>query len=123
MTTIIKLKDIDVESLSPDTLNLVSKLAAQILTLSGKSVCFNDPYLLLKLRRNVKKLNDKNLTRTYYEYKRALLKSVNKGHFRIRDAKMIGSTQYENAVPSRVRRSAPRKRSAGRIPPALPVMA
>jgi len=84
MKKVIELEDIDIESLSKETLNLISKLAAEILTISGKSFSFNDPFLLPKIRRQVKKLKNPQLNSLYYQYKYELKRSVKNGNFGIR---------------------------------------
>lgn len=84
MTNVIELEDIDIESLSTETLNLISKLTAEILTASGKSFSFNDPFLLPKIRRQVKALKNPQINALYYQYKYELKRSVKNGKFGVR---------------------------------------
>ncbi|MEM7360620.1 MAG: hypothetical protein AAF431_16125 [Pseudomonadota bacterium] len=89
MATVINLEDIDIESLSQETIELISQLTTEILKISGKGFNYNDPYLLPKIRRRVKRLKDPRLTAMYHDYKCALLKSVNSGQFEVRPYQLI----------------------------------
>ena len=84
MTTIIELEDIDIQSLSGETLDLISQLAAEIAKLDGTSFSFNDPFLLPKIRRHVKRLKNKPLKALYTKFTMALRHSVKQGKFVIR---------------------------------------
>jgi len=92
MTTIIELEDINVESLSRETLDLVSQLVAAVRHESGTSFNFNDPYLLTKLRRAVKKIQNPKVNAIYYQYKSELRRSVKNGQFKIRPFRLTAST-------------------------------
>ncbi|NND00300.1 MAG: hypothetical protein HKN85_08975 [Gammaproteobacteria bacterium] len=85
MSTVINLKDIKVESLSGETLELISLLTAEILKITGNSFSFDDPRLLPKIRRRVKRLKDPALTALYHRYQEELLRSVNNGQFELRN--------------------------------------
>jgi len=85
MTTIIELEDIEIQSLSGETLDLISQLAAEIAKLDGAtSFNFNDPFLLPKMRRHVKRLRDRQLKALYSKFTKALRHSVKQGQFGIR---------------------------------------
>ena len=84
MTTKIELEDINVESLSKETLDLVSQLVAAVRHETGISFSFNDPYLLTKLRKAVKKTGNPKIKAVYYQYTFELRRSVNRGQFKIR---------------------------------------
>ena len=84
MTTIIELEDIDIQFLSGETLDLISLLAAEIAKLDGTSFNFNDPFLLPKIRRHVKRLKNKQLKALYHKFALALRHSVKRGQFGIR---------------------------------------
>lgn len=98
MTTTIDLEDINVESLSKETLDLVSQLVAVVRHETGVSFSFNDPYLLTKLRRAVKKIKNPKINAIYFQYKFELRRSVNRGQFKIR--------------PFRITANSPRRASA-----------
>jgi len=89
MTTVINLEDIDIESLSVETIELISQLTTEILKVSGKGFNYNDPFMLPKIRRRVKRLRNPRLTALYQEYKKALLESVNRGQFEVRPYQLI----------------------------------
>ena len=91
MTTKIELEDINVESLSKETLDLVSQLVAAVRRESGTSFSFNDPYLLTKLRRAVRKIKNPKINAIYYQYKFELRRSVNRGQFKIRPFRLTAS--------------------------------
>ena len=84
MTNVIELEDIDIESLSTETLDLISQLTSEILMASGKSFSFNDPYLLPKIGKQVKALRNPQINALYYQYKFELKRSVKNGKFGIR---------------------------------------
>lgn len=84
MATVIELKDLEVGSLSNETLNMISRLTAEIRKVSGESFSFNDPLLLPRIRRCVKRLKNPKLTALYHLYKNELLRSVETGHFGVR---------------------------------------
>ena len=84
MTNVINLTDLEVGSLSKETLELISALTAKILKVSGKGFRFDDPLLLLNIRRRVKRLKDPELTTLYRKFQEELLRSVKNGHFEIR---------------------------------------
>lgn len=84
MATVIDLKDIEVGTLSNETLNLISRLTAEIRQVSGDSFSFNDPLLLPRIRRRVKRLRNPKLTALYHLFKHELLRSVESGHFGVR---------------------------------------
>ncbi len=84
MTNIIELEDIEFESLSTKTLDLISQLTSEILIASGKSFSFNDPYLLPKIGKQVKALRNPQINALYYQYKFELKRSVKNGNFSIR---------------------------------------
>jgi hypothetical protein len=84
MTTTIELEDLDIQGLSKETLDLVSELAAQISKLDGTSFSFNDPFLLTKLRRHVKRNKNRSLRMLYSRFTTALRHSVSNGQFNIR---------------------------------------
>ena len=90
MATVIDLKDIEVGSLSNETLNLISRLTAEIRQVSGDSFSFNDPLLLPRIRRRVKHLRNPKLTALYHLFKNELLRSVETGHFGVRAHQRIG---------------------------------
>ena len=102
MATVIDLKDLAVESLSSETLDLVSQLTAEIRKASGKSFSFNDPLILLRIRRRVKRLKDPKVTALYYQYKQELLRSVNSGHFEIRPYQVAAAASRQFAQPNSV---------------------
>ena len=84
MATVIDLKDIEVGSLSNETLNLISRLTAEIRHVSGDSFSFNDPLLLPRIRGRVKQLRNPKLTALYHLFRNELLRSVESGHFGVR---------------------------------------
>jgi len=84
MTTIIELEDIDIQSLSGETLDLISELTAEIAKLDGSSFNFNDPFLLPKIRRHVKRLKNRSLKALYRRFAQAIRHSVKQGQFGIR---------------------------------------
>ena len=92
MTTVIELEDINVESLSNETLDIISKLVAAVKVEGGYSFSFTDPYLLTKLRRAVRKLKNPQVNALYFQFKYELRRSVNKGHFKIRPYRITAST-------------------------------
>ena len=92
MTTTIELEDINVESLSKETLDLVSQLVAAVRRESGTSFNFNDPYLLTKIRRAVKKIRNPRVDAIYFQYKSELRRSVKNGQFKIRPFRLTAST-------------------------------
>lgn len=84
MATIIDLKDLEVDTLSNETLNLISRLTAEIHKVSGDSFAFNDPMLLPRIRSYAKKLRNPKINALYNQYQHELVRSVNSGHFGIR---------------------------------------
>lgn len=84
MTTIIELEDIDIQSLSGETQDLISELTAEIAKLDGSSFNFNDPFLLPKIRRHVKRLKNRPLKALYRRFTQALRHSAKQGKFGIR---------------------------------------
>ena len=84
MATVIDLKDLEVDTLSSETMNLISRLTAEIRKVSGDSFAFNDPMLLPRIRSSVKKLKNPKLNAIYAQYQSELLRSVNNGHFAVR---------------------------------------
>ena len=105
---IIELEDLDVESLSKETLDLVSDLAAEIFKASGRGFSFNDPYLLPKLRRQVKRLNKPNINELYGRYKQELRQCVKKGHYLVRPYRLSASNRSRSSMANQhaVRQSA-----------------
>ena len=91
VSKVINLTDLKVDSLSRETLELVSALTAKILSVSGKGFSFDDPLLLLNIRRRVKRLKDPELTTLYREFQAELLRSVKNGHFEIRSPGITAS--------------------------------
>lgn len=89
MTRVINLEDIDIESLSAETLQLISQLTNEILKVSGVGFVYNDPFMLPKIRRRVKKLKDPMITCLYLDFKQALKASVNSGQFQVRPYQLI----------------------------------
>lgn len=89
MTRVINLEDIDIESLSTETLELISRLTNEILKVSGEGFVYNDPFMLPKIRRRVKKLKNPAITELYLEFKQALKESVNSGQFQVRPYQLI----------------------------------
>ncbi|MBT8114739.1 MAG: hypothetical protein KJP04_05140 [Arenicella sp.] len=84
MATIIDLKDLEVDTLSDETMNLISRLTAEIRKVNGESFAFNDPMLLPRIRTCVKKLRNPKINAIYNQYQQELVRSVNSGHFEIR---------------------------------------
>lgn len=73
----IKLADININYLSTEAINLLSKLTLRIRKQSNKSFCFSDPQLLEKISYTYKQINDPEITQLYRQYKLALKKSIN----------------------------------------------
>jgi len=93
MATIIKLEELEVESLSTETLEMISLLTTEILKISGKGFSFTDPFLLPKIRRQVKRHNNPYLSSLYQDYKKAIRESVSNGHFQTRPYQMFSYQQ------------------------------
>ncbi|NND81665.1 MAG: hypothetical protein HKN50_04480 [Gammaproteobacteria bacterium] len=93
MATVIDLKDLELDTLSDETMNLISRLTAEIRKVSGESFSFCDPLLLPRIRRRVKELKQPKLTALYCQYQNELVRSVNKGQFALRSAQMSAANK------------------------------
>lgn len=103
MATIIDLKDLEVDTLSTETMELISRLTAEIRKLNGDSFAFNDPMLLPRIRSCVKQLNNPRINAIYSQYQQELVRSVNSGQFGIRDNRAMQMTPrvfYQTSVMS-----------------------
>lgn len=94
----VKLKDFDVDKLSDETLEIISDLAKEIKKVSGKSFRFNDPFLLPRIRRRVRRLQDPEITAIYKELKKSLISSVvqTKGAALMSDAERLEKRDFSS---------------------------